>query len=180
MQKNRVAQLLLLIIIVVPFLFLACAGKNVPPEPQEAPEAVVSKPQPPPPSEENQPKPIENQFPDGWEAFVNEDIYFTKNSSVLLPEAKEVLNRKAAWLHEHPNIRIVIQGHSDEKGSAEYNMALADHRAGNAKSYLLGHGIATERLAVVSYGSESPATVSQSEFDSGKNRRVHFSLDVID
>jgi peptidoglycan-associated lipoprotein len=180
MQKNRVARLLLLIIIVVSFLFVACTGKNVAPEPQETPEAAVSEPQPQPPPEEYQPEPIDNQFPDGWETFVNEDIYFNKNSSVLLPEAKEVLNRKAAWLHEHPDVRIVIQGHSDEKGSAEYNMALADHRAGNAKSYLLGHGIATERLAVVSYGSESPATVSQGEFDSGKNRRVHFSLDVID
>ena len=107
-------------------------------------------------------------------------IYFNKNSTVLLPAAKEVLNRKAVWLNDHPNVHIVIQGHSDEKGSAEYNMALADHRAGNAKSYLLGHGIATERLAVVSYGNESPATVSKDDLDSGKNRRVHFTLDVID
>jgi peptidoglycan-associated lipoprotein len=179
MQKNRLAWLLLLVIIVLPLFLLACAGKDVTPAPQENQAATVAVP-PPPAPEENQPVPIVSRLPEGWEAFVNEDIYFKKNSTVLLPAAKEVLNRKAVWLNDHPNVHIVIQGHSDEKGSAEYNMALADHRAGNAKSYLLGHGIATERLAVVSYGNESPATVSQDDLDSGKNRRVHFTLDVID
>ena len=181
MQRNRLPLLLLFIIIILPYFLLACAGKDVAPAPQEDKVATISvPPQPPPPPEETTPVTLESRFPEGWESFVNEDIYFNKNSAVLLPEAKEVLVRKAAWLYAHPDIRIVIQGHSDEKGSAEFNLALADHRAGNVKSYLLGQGIATERLAVVSYGSESPATVGRSAFDSAKNRRVHFSLDVIE
>ena len=183
MQKNRLPLLLLFIIIILPYFLLACAGKDVAPAPQENQAASISvppPPPPPPPPEESAPVAVESRYPEGWETFVNEDIYFNKNSAVLLPEAKEVLARKAAWLYAHPDIRIVIQGHSDEKGSAEFNLALADHRAGNVKSYLLGQGIATERLVVVSYGSESPATVGRGEFDSAKNRRVHFSLDVID
>jgi peptidoglycan-associated lipoprotein len=183
MQKNRLPLLLLFIIIILPYFLLACAGKDVPPAAQETQAAAISvppPPPPPPPTEDKTPIPAESRLPEGWESFVNEDIYFNKNSAALLPEAKEVLSRKAAWLYAHPDIRIVIQGHSDEKGSAEFNLALADHRAGNVKSYLLGQGIPTERLVVVSYGSESPATVSRGEFDSAKNRRVHFSIDVID
>lgn len=181
MQKIRLPLLLLFIIIILPCVLLACAGKDVTPAPQENQAAAISVPPPPPtPPEEKTPIAVESRFPEGWESFVNEDIYFNKNSAVLLPEAKEVLSRKAAWLYAHPDIRIVIQGHSDEKGSAEFNLALADHRAGNVKSYLLGQGIATERLVVVSYGSESPATVGRGESDSAKNRRVHFSIDVID
>ncbi len=179
MQKNRLSLLLLFIIITLPYFLLACAGKDVTPAPQEHQPATVSAPPPPPPAE-NPPAPVETRYPEGWEAFVNEDIYFNKNSAILLPEARDILVRKAAWIQAHPDIRIVIQGHSDEKGSAEFNLTLADHRAGNVKSYLLGYGIATERLVVVSYGSESPATISMGEIDSAKNRRVHFSIDVID
>ncbi len=178
MRKNRWPLLLLFAIFILPYTLLGCAGKDVPPPPQDNPTQTVTPP-PEPVAEETPPEPVEGQLPDGWEAFVNEDVYFNKNSAALLPEAKEILARKAVWLHTHPDIRIVIQGHSDEKGSTEFNLALADHRAGNVKSYLLGQGIATERLAVVSYGNESPATISSGEIESAKNRRVHFSIDVI-
>ena len=178
MQSNRWPLLLLFAIFILPYTLLGCAGKDVLPPPKDSPTQTVSPP-PPPVTEETQPVPVEDRLPEGWETFVNEDVYFNKNSAALLPEAKEILTRKAAWLHTHPDIRIVIQGHSDEKGSAEFNLALADHRAGNVKSYLLGQGIATERLAVVSYGSESPATISTGEVESAKNRRVHLSIDVI-
>ena len=180
MQKNRCPLLLLFIIIVLAFFMTACAGKDVAPAPEKNQPVAESVPPPPPPPADYTPAPEESRLPEDWQAFVNEDIYFNKNSAVLLPEAKEILARKAAWLQAHPDVRIVIQGHSDEKGSAEFNLALADHRAGNVKSHLLGHGISTERLVVVSYGSESPASTGRKETDNAKNRRVHFSIDVID
>lgn len=177
MQKKRLTVLMAIGIVLVAFLVLSCAGQDViPATPQPEPPAV-SKPIPPSPAE-NPPEPVESELPAGWETFVNEDIYFNKKSAVLLPAAKEILDRKAAWLKAHPNLYIVIQGHSDETGTAEYNFALADHRAGNVKSYLLQYGIESSRLAVVSYGKESPADLTTDEPAGSRNRRVHFTIDV--
>ena len=85
--------------------------------------------------------------------------------------------RKAKWLHEHPYVAVIIEGHTDEPGSKEYNIALGDRRAGEVKSFLLGQGIATERLIPVSYGKEKPIDPKRTAEAKNKNRRVHFVIE---
>jgi peptidoglycan-associated lipoprotein len=178
MRKNRWAGILL-IVILLPFLLLSCAGKEVAPAPQPSTPVVTAEP-PPPTAVENRAAPDESKFPDGWEIFVNQDIYFEKNSAELQPSALEILAEKAAWLRAHPQIRVVIQGNSDEDGTAEYNFALGDQRAGAVTTYLIERGVDIARMAVVSNGRETPAVIGQDEVSRAKNRRVHFSIDLVD
>ncbi len=106
-----------------------------------------------------------------------EDIYFKKGSYTLTPEAEEILSRKADWLHKHPEIKVVIEGHTDERGSKEYNIAFGDRRAGAVKSFLIKKGIARERLTAASFGKEKPIDTQNTEAAREKNRRVHFVLE---
>jgi peptidoglycan-associated lipoprotein len=109
--------------------------------------------------------------------FMNEDIFFKKGSYALTAEAREILSRKADWLHEHPQIEVIIEGHTDEPGSKEFNIAFGDRRAGAVKSYLIEKGIARQRMNAVSFGREQPADPGTTETARAKNRRVHFVIE---
>lgn len=111
------------------------------------------------------------------ERFLNEDIHFEFDKSRLLPEAKEILGRKAEWLGAHPDVSVIIEGHCDERGTNEYNMALGDRRAGSAKSFLVDMGVAQGRLTTISYGEERPVDPGHNEEAWAKNRRAHFVID---
>jgi peptidoglycan-associated lipoprotein len=111
------------------------------------------------------------------EEFETEDIYFNNKSYSLIPEAQEILIRKAEWLMAYPEINVIIQGHTDEPGTAEYNFALGDRRAGIVKSFLIQQGIDPSRLTAVSFGKERPAESGQNEEARAKNRRVHFLIE---
>jgi peptidoglycan-associated lipoprotein len=106
--------------------------------------------------------------------FADEDIRFEFDKSRLLPEAKENLRRRANWLMAHPDISVVIEGHCDERGMGDYNLALGDRRANRVKQYLVDLGVAPERLATRSYGEERPVDPRHSEEAWAKNRRAHF------
>jgi len=108
--------------------------------------------------------------------FQNEDVYFEFDSSALLPEAQEVLKRKAAWLRANPGTSVIVEGHCDERGTNEYNLALGDRRAESAKSFLADLGISGYRLTTVSYGEERPVDPGQNEESWAKNRRAHFVI----
>jgi len=109
--------------------------------------------------------------------FVNEDIYFSKGSYSLFSAAQEVLKKKARWLKKNPEISVIIQGHTDEPGTAEYNLAFGARRGGEVKSFLINMGILPSRLTVVSYGKECPLYKGRSEESRRKNRRVHFVIE---
>jgi peptidoglycan-associated lipoprotein len=111
------------------------------------------------------------------ERFLNEDIHFDFDKSSLLPEAKEMLRRKAKWLKAHHDVSAVIEGHCDERGTNEYNMALGDRRTRSAKSFLVDMGIARGRLTTISYGEERPVDPQHNEKAWAKNRRAHFVID---
>jgi peptidoglycan-associated lipoprotein len=98
-------------------------------------------------------------------------IHFEFDKSRLLPEGKAVLRLKAQWLTAHPNVLVVIEGHCDERGTNEYNMALGDRRAQSAKTYLVDLGIAADRLTCISYGEERPLDPGHNEAAWAKNRR---------
>lgn len=109
--------------------------------------------------------------------FMYEDIYFEKGSYQLTPEARELLLHKAQWLQKHPDVKVIIEGHTDEPGSKEYNFALGDRRAGAVKSFLIGEGIESARLIAVSDGNEKPIDTGNTEKARSKNRRVHFVVE---
>jgi peptidoglycan-associated lipoprotein len=109
--------------------------------------------------------------------FMYEDVYFIKGRYSLSSEAQEILKRKAAWLMKNPDLNVLVEGHTDERGSKEYNFALGDQRAGAVKSFLIRQGIESPRLIAVSYGNERPIDTSKTEKGRQKNRRVHFVVE---
>ena len=109
--------------------------------------------------------------------FMYEDVYFKKGSAALTSEAEELLFRKAEWLHKHPEINVIIEGHTDERGSKEFNIAFGDRRAGAVKSFLIRQGIDRERLNAVSFGKEKPIDPRRTEEAKAKNRRIHFVVE---
>lgn len=109
--------------------------------------------------------------------FMNEDVYFDFDSSVIGDVAKDVLSRKAEWLRMYPDASVIIEGHCDERGTSAYNIALGDRRAESAKAFLVDLGINADQLATISYGEERPVDMGQNEESWAKNRRAHFVVE---
>jgi len=109
--------------------------------------------------------------------FMYEDVYFNKGRYRLSSEAQEILKRKVTWLLNNPDLHVLLEGHTDERGSKEYNFALGDLRAGAVKTFLIKQGIEAPRLIAVSYGNERPIDTSKTEKGKKKNRRVHFVVE---
>jgi peptidoglycan-associated lipoprotein len=105
------------------------------------------------------------------------DIFFDYDSSTLRPEGDASASKAAAYLAAHPNIRIVIGGYCDDRGSAEYNLALGENRANAAKTAIVNAGINASRIRVVSYGKEKQFCTDETEECWQQNRRAQFSLD---
>jgi peptidoglycan-associated lipoprotein len=105
---------------------------------------------------------------------MQEDIYFEFDKSSLTPAAQDNLLRKAEWLRNNPNATATIEGHCDDRGTNEYNLALGDRRAESAKAFLVDLGIEVSRLTTISYGEERPVCTEQTDECWAKNRRDHF------
>ena len=105
---------------------------------------------------------------------MQEDIYFDFDKSTLTPAAQDNLLRKAEWLRGNSDATVTIEGHCDERGTNEYNLALGDRRAESAKSFLIDLGIDPSRLTTISYGEERPVDPRNAEEAWAKNRRDHF------
>ncbi len=108
--------------------------------------------------------------------FESEDIYFEFDQYILSDSAKQNLNKKAQWLKNFPTAKALIEGHCDERGSAEYNLALGQRRADAAMEYLVSLGISAGRISTVSFGKEKPIDPGHTEAAWAKNRRAHFVL----
>jgi peptidoglycan-associated lipoprotein len=104
------------------------------------------------------------------------DVYYNFDSVHLEPEAQEILQRNAEWMKANPKARVEIEGHCDDIGSNEYNLALGAKRAQVARDYLLSLGIASERLVTISYGKEAPACFEATEECRVQNRRARFVM----
>ncbi|WP_432821385.1 peptidoglycan-associated lipoprotein Pal [Trichloromonas sp.] len=101
-------------------------------------------------------------------------IYFEFDSYTLSEDSKQTLQANAEWLKANPTASIVIEGHTDERGSDVYNMALGENRARSASNYLVSLGVSAERVRIISYGEEKPAVMGQGEGVWSKNRRAEF------
>lgn len=102
-------------------------------------------------------------------------VFFDYDSFLLAPQSRDILDKNARFLRQNPKARIVLAGHSDERGSDSYNIALGEKRAAAVRSYLIELGIDASRLDVVSYGEERPAIAGAGEDAWAKNRRVEFN-----
>ena len=102
---------------------------------------------------------------------VPDRVFFATNESVLTTASRETLRKQATWLRKNSNITIVLEGHADERGTREYNLALGERRANAAKDYLMTYGVAGNRLSVISYGKERPVDSGSNPLSWSKNRR---------
>jgi peptidoglycan-associated lipoprotein len=105
-------------------------------------------------------------------ATAGDRIFFAFDSSEITPESRQILQRQADWLRKYPNVSATIEGHCDERGTREYNLALGERRAAAARNVLVAAGIPAARLATISYGKERPAVVGSSEDAYAQNRRA--------
>jgi peptidoglycan-associated lipoprotein len=102
------------------------------------------------------------------------DVNFDFDRYDLRPDMREVLKGHAAWLKANPQVKVQVEGHCDERGTNEYNLALGAKRAESVKRYLIDVGISADRLSTISYGEELPLCKEQTEACWAKNRRAHF------
>lgn len=102
---------------------------------------------------------------------VGDRVFFEFDRSDLNPEARATLDRQAAWLKKYSTVGVTIEGHCDERGTREYNLALGERRAMSVKNYLVADGVGASRVKIVSYGKERPAVLGSNEAAWAQNRR---------
>jgi len=139
-------------------------------------EAVNTAPPPaPPPPMAAAPAPVTSSIiPGSAEDFrvnVGDTVHFAYNQYNVEDSDKTILGRQAAWLQKYPSVRVTIEGHCDERGTREYNLALGARRANAVKEFLVSQGVSTGRVETVSYGKERPMCTESSEACWAQNRR---------
>jgi peptidoglycan-associated lipoprotein len=169
----------------------ACAKKKpVPPPavatpaPAEAPRTTPTPPPPPPPApRETPPAPLtENEVfaRKSLDALNAEkpltDAFFALDSAQIGDDAKPALQKNADWMKRWPTTKVMVEGHADSRGTAEYNIALGEKRASAVRAYLINLGVAADRLTIVSKGKESPFCTEENESCWQENRRGHFVI----
>ena len=102
---------------------------------------------------------------------VPDRVFFATNESILTTRSRDTLRKQAAWLRKNPSINVVLEGHADERGTREYNLALGERRANAAKDYLMTYGVSSDRISVISYGKERPVDSGSNPLAWSKNRR---------
>ena len=103
---------------------------------------------------------------------VKDRVFYATNKSVLTTASRDTLRKQAAWLRKNKDIAVTIEGHADERGTREYNLALGERRANAVKDYLLTYGISGGRISVISYGKERPVNSGSSPLAWSQNRRA--------
>ena len=102
---------------------------------------------------------------------VPDRVFFATNETVLTTASRETLRKQATYLRKNSSMNVVLEGHADERGTREYNLALGERRANSAKDYLLTYGISANRISVISYGKERPVDSGSNPLSWSKNRR---------
>jgi peptidoglycan-associated lipoprotein len=102
---------------------------------------------------------------------VKDRVFFATNRSALTTASRDTLRKQASWMRKNKNINVVLEGHGDERGTREYNLALAEKRANAARDYLLTYGISGKRVSVISYGKEKPVNSASTPLSWSQNRR---------
>jgi peptidoglycan-associated lipoprotein len=167
--------------------FLGCpkkpaetASQNVSPQPTQTQPAPPPAVETAPPAEQH-PVTEEAVTPrEPAKVITNEnelkDIFFDFDRAVIKPEMKDALNFDVTWLKSHGSAKVLLEGHCDERGTNEYNLALGEKRAYSVKKFLLAQGIKPVQLSTISYGEDRPFCKEQTEACYQQNRRVHFTM----
>ena len=153
------------------------AGLTVPPP--VAPESSAAAPSAPPAPEAVETPHPENVAvrPEAREFAPSprlHDIHFDFDQYVIRPHDTKILDANLDWMLSNPKSLVLIEGHCDERGTNEYNMALGEHRARATANYLVAHGVLSERITTLSYGEERPLCTERTEACWARNRRAHF------
>ena len=168
----------------------ACGGKKKPataPPPATAAPATTAPapPPPPPPAPRDNPQP---RVPSEEEIFANKtvdqlnaekplaDAFFDLDSQTVREDAKPVLQKNADWMKRWGSTKVMVEGHGDSRGSAEYNLALGERRATAVREYLVNLGVGADRVQIVSKGKEAPVCSDENESCWQQNRRGHFVI----
>lgn len=189
---RRAAALLLPVVAMIAFGAAACGGKKRPPAvtTDGGRSALAPRPSPTPPPWPDVPvdagpdvQPMADDAARAEDFSVNDasgeggplaDVYFAYDQARLGDEARAVLEKHALWLQNHRAAKVTVEGHCDERGTVDYNLALGDKRARAARDYLASLGVAADRLHTVSFGKERPVDTGSTEQAFAKNRRAHF------
>ncbi len=147
----------------------ACSKKpaELPPPPPPAPAAPAPAPAPEPVV----PTTVPGSVKDFMEQVGSDRVFFAYDSYELDDAAKETLTKQAAWLGKYGNVSVTIEGHADERGTREYNLALGDRRANAVKNFMAAQGVDAARIKTISYGKERPAVEGSDESAWSQNRR---------
>lgn len=157
----------------------AAAAPTSPTSPVPAPrvgEAPVTRPAPPAETPIRPPSPVAPATPTTPAAVPLQDIFFDFDKSNIRDDQKAALNQDVSWLKANATAKITIEGHADERGTNEYNLALGERRAKATRDYLVAVGIEAARITTVSYGEERPFVLGHDESAWKWNRRAHFVL----
>jgi len=189
---RRDSKKLIVLILLLTIMVAACKGKAKPPVARPMPPPMVSNtggdptrpPEPPRPVSEPvivPPMPAEDTIGSKSLDDLNRDsplrpLYFELDSSDVSTDGQQVLQANAAVLKKYPGMQITIEGHCDERGTAEYNLALGERRALSAKNYLVSLGIPADKVKTVSYGKEFPFDAGHDDRAWANNRRAHFVI----
>jgi peptidoglycan-associated lipoprotein len=189
---KRHSQALIVLVLLATFVIAACNKGNKPPvaRPMPPPEVTTggagdtAPPPPPKPVMEPvivPPMPAEDTIGSKSLDDLNRDsplrpLFFALDSSDVSAEGQQVLQANAAVLKKYPNMTITIEGHCDERGTAEYNLALGERRALAAKNYLVALGVPADKVKTVSYGKEFPFDAGHNDAAWANNRRAHFVI----
>ncbi|MBI3607774.1 MAG: peptidoglycan-associated lipoprotein Pal [Nitrospirae bacterium] len=176
-MNRHTGSLMLRLIFVIGFMLLISGCPKTPrtatqaapiPEPRTElpPHSPAEQPLPPPPVKEPQP-------PSPPQAQSLADVYFDFDRADVTPAARTTLEQDAKWLVDHPRGAVQIEGHCDERGTNEYNLALGERRAHVVKRMLIAMGISADRLSTISYGEERPVCREHQESCYRQNRRAH-------
>ena len=187
---NRRAQSLMVMVVLLSVVVGACSKKTPPiarPMPPPMPTATTAPPAPPPPPSPVAepvpvpPMPVEDTIGSKSLDDLNRDsplkpLFFALDSSEVDADGQVLLQANAAVLKKFPTWQITIEGHCDERGTAEYNLALGERRALAARTYLVSLGIPADKVKTVSYGKEFPFDAGHDDAAWTKNRRAHFVI----
>jgi len=182
---TRIRRFVALVAVCLVVFVAACHKK--PPQTQPLPPPPPAAPAPPPPPPPPPPAPTPPaapRTPTDEEVFARKsldelshelsDVYFDLDESAIRDDGRAPLQRDAEWLKRWTSTQITIEGHCDERGSAEYNLGLGSRRAATVKDYLVSLGVPSSRITVVSKGKEQPFCTDHSESCWQQNRRGHF------
>ncbi len=175
MAMRPVLSNVTLVALILTFLFVGCSKEEPPPPTAEA-QPRPAAPPPPPPAPVPTPPPGPSISQQAFQEFQNQDVYFDFDKYDLRTDARTTLDRKASFLNQNSSVRVQVEGHCDERGTNEYNMALGERRANAAKQYLTTAGISAGRLSTISYGEERPLDPGHTEAAWARNRRAHFVI----